>query len=530
MRRLLFLFVFVLLTISESSAQTAVQDSVRLRVVLLKELVAAQNFERAQVEAEDFRWLLRRERLLVPNEAIPLVAAIYFENKDKLALETFLAEAERDARRQAEIEDKALIYKTLIATYEKCEQPTKALAAQRNLAVAQDSLAARRVTAEAIRWRRQLDSLANLRQVEQASRADFLQFEKSKVVLVAGLVGGLILLLLFWNFFAAARFRKKMIEKDEEVNFLRSDRFVEANLPPAEKMDEKIAPSAVAPSTAARAEPQEFIPHRPGEIWTSPQKTALVIEPNRKIVIYLKTLLADEFEVHSCYTPYEGLAMAAELLPDLVVCDAILNGKTGTEVIREIKFDQRTNHIPVLMLTEKSGQEAKLDAMGAGADLYFPRPMIDTEVSAQIKLLFGVQKSKHKQFSRALHLYFTDHRVNTGEPFLEKTMAYIEAHLHEPEFTSEVLSQKMQLSKFHFQKKLFALTGREAVQLLREMRMEKAKIMLERRLAPPPKVAELVGYLDTGTFSRNFKEYFGDNTILMQGYKVNGLLSEEVKI
>ncbi len=533
--RLILLFSLFLGFGSGVSAQNSqVQDSLDAKISLLKQLVAAQNFERAQFEAEDFRWFLRREKIIVPHAAVPLLSGIYFENGDKKSVESFFAETELAARRHRDIDQKSILLKTLILAYEKWEMPEKALAAQRQLSVAQDSLASRKVTLETIRWRRQIDSLTALRKLEQAKRDEYIEIEKPKAKMLGAIGIGLAFLILLGFILMYRNGRRKLAEKEEEAEFLRSERFLgkmEAKtetaqnyVPPvAEKMENTTTNLVVAEKSV----PKEFVPHRPGEVWATPLKTALVIEPNRKITLYLKTLLADEFEVHTTYTPYEGLQMAAELLPDLIVCDAILNGKTGIEVIREIKFDQRTSHIPVLMLTNKVGNEAKLDAMGAGADLYFPRPILDTELDAQIHLLMGVRKAKQVEFSRTLHLYFTDHRVPAGEPFLEKTMAYISSHLHEPDFTPDELSKKMQLTKFHFQKKLFVLTGREAIQLIREMRMEKAKIMLERQLAPLNKIAELVGYTNTGTFSMNFKEYFGDNTVLMQGYKVSGLIEEK---
>ena len=115
-----------------------------------------------------------------------------------------------------------------------------------------------------------------------------------------------------------------------------------------------------------------------------------------------------------------------------------------------------------------------------------------------------------------MHLYFTNSRPVIPDAFLQKTVALIEAHLSDPDFMADDLARKLQLSNQHFSKKLRALTGKEPAQLIREMRLEKAKTLLENRAAPPQTVAELVGFSNGGSFAIAFKEYFGENTLLIK--------------
>ena len=98
--------------------------------------------------------------------------------------------------------------------------------------------------------------------------------------------------------------------------------------------------------------------------------------------------------------------MASEMLPDLVVCDVLVNGHGGIDIARQIKLSERTNHIPVVLLTDKFGNEGKLDALRAGADAWFTRPVIDDEFDASVQRLLNARKVKHEQFSRFLQLYF----------------------------------------------------------------------------------------------------------------------------
>lgn len=242
---------------------------------------------------------------------------------------------------------------------------------------------------------------------------------------------------------------------------------------------------------------------------------ALLIEPNRQVVLYLKSLLGDRFDIETAANANEGLQMAANLLPDLVVCDAILNGKIGIETARQIKLSEKTNHIPVVLLTDRYGNEGKLDALRAGAEAWFTRPVIDDEFDATVNRLLEARKVKHEHFARFLHLYFTENRVMLEDQFLLRTVEMIEQNIADPEFMPEEIARKLQLSKNHFFKKLKVLTGKEPTQLIREMRLEKAKILLEKRAGTPQVIAELVGFSSSGTFALAFKEYFGENTLLL---------------
>jgi len=279
--------------------------------------------------------------------------------------------------------------------------------------------------------------------------------------------------------------------------------------------DPLIATSAAKPAETTN---ELIAPLAQTNTWVTgekPEQIALIIEPNRQIVLYLKSLLADRFQIETARTPSEGLQMANQLLPDLIVCDAILNGKTGIDVSRQLKLSDKTNHIPIVLLSDHHGNEGKLDALRAGADVWFTRPILDDHFDASIQRLIDGRKSKHALFQRFLHLYFTENRIEIEDPFLAQSVQWIEQNLSDPNFTAEEMARKMQLTKQHYFKKLLVLTGKEPVQLIREMRLEKAKSLLDKRAGTPQAISELVGFSNPGTFALAYKAYFGENTLLL---------------
>lgn len=494
-------------------SQTAlVQDSLNQRLQVLGQLVQANNLEQSAVETEGLRDFLKRHRLPASPRAVALVSGVYFANKNENSATRFLSEAEVDARRDLNPGTRKALLETLAKEYKRWGLDEQALTCQSLALIAQDSFLARQRRSHTMAMQRQVDSLLALRQMDVAGEGKYLRIEKDRAYLLGAALALLLLGLLFAHYKNTDHWRKVLEKRELEFELTK------ANL--QQFAEEKAVQDTVAAVQAVQQESQKAPTPPPADPFggypgEKPDLIALVIEPNRQIVLYLKSLLSDRFQVETASTPNEGLHMATQLLPDLVVCDVILNGTTGIEVARKIKLSERTNHVPVVLLTDKFGNEGKLDALRAGADAWFTRPVLDDEFDTSVKKLLDGRKVKHEQFSRFLQLYFTDARIPADNPFIQQTVLFIEHNLSDPNYMADDMARKMQMTKPHFTKKLRVLTGKEPVQLIRELRLEKAKILLEKRAGTPQAISELVGFTNPGTFAMAFKDYFGENTSLL---------------
>lgn len=494
-------------------AQTqAVQDSLANRLALISQLAQSGNYEQAQVEVEAYRDALRRHKVPVSPKALSLLSGVYKANDDDRSAARLLTEAELDARRDPNPESKSALLTVLVKECGRWEMPELALACQQLLTAAQDSIAVRKRRAESLKMQSQLDSLIALRKTETAEQGQYIRIARDRAYMLLGAAGLVFLVLLFANFRNSDRWRKLLEKKELEWELLRSNAQQAAEETAAAQIAEATAQASEKAVTEARTVPDPYI----FQAGPKPEQVALLIEPNRQVVLYLKSLLADRFQIETASTANEGLQMSTNLLPDLVVCDALLNGqKTGIEVARQIKLAERTSHIPVVLLTDRYGNEGKLDALRAGAEAWFTRPVIDDEFDATVQRLLDARKVKHELFARFLHLYYSENRVPLDDRFLLQTVEAIDQNLADPDFTPEDIARRLQMSKNHYFKKLKVLTGKEPMQLIREMRLEKAKVLLEKRAGTPQAIAELVGFSSSGTFALAFKEYFGENTLLL---------------
>ncbi|HRI61975.1 MAG TPA: helix-turn-helix domain-containing protein, partial [Saprospiraceae bacterium] len=486
----------------------AVSDTMNARLTLLTQLSQSGNYEQAQVEADGFREFLKRHRQSITPQALTLISGIYKANSDDRSATRLLSDAELDARKDPNPETKAALLNALVKECRKWDLPDQALTCQQLLTTAQDSIVARQRRAEALGMQAKFDSLAALRKREIAEQSKYIHIEQDKAMMWGGIIGLAFLTLLFAFYRNTDRWRKLLERKEMEWDMMRTNLQRDAE----EQAIAQAVEAVEAAQTAVVSTPPDpyLLYHGP-----KPEQIALLIEPNRQVVLYMKSLLSDRFQIETAASPSEGLQMTNDLLPDLVVCDAVLNGRTGIEIARQIKLSERTNHIPVVLLTDKFGNDGKLDALRAGADAWFTRPVIDDEFDASVQRLLDARKVKHEQFNRFLQLYFTDNRIPLEDPFLLRSVQMIEQNLAIPDFMADDIAKKMQLTKTHYAKKLKVLTGKEPVQLIREMRLEKSKVLLEKRAGTPQAIAELVGFTNPGTFSLAFKEYFGENTLLL---------------
>jgi len=519
MRRLTscILFVSLFCAVEHLSGQDrAVTDSLNTRFTLLSQLSQSGSYEQAQVEAEGFREFLKRHHLAISPKALTLISGIYKANSDDRSATRLLSDAELDARKDPNPETRAALLAALVKECRKWELPDQALTCQQLLTTAQDSMFARQRRAENKGMQAKMDSLVALRNREMIEQSRLVHIEKDKAIMWVGIGALAFLALLFAYFRNNDRWRRLLEKKELEWDLMRTNLHREAE----ENAIAQAVEAVEAAQTAVVAAPPD-----PYQLYhgAKPEQIALLIEPNRQVVLYMKSLLSDRFQIETAATPSEGLQLANDLLPDLVVCDAVLNGRTGIEIARQIKLSERTNHIPVVLLTDKFGNDGKLDALRAGADAWFTRPVIDDEFDASVQRLLDTKKVKHEQFNRFLQLYFTENHIPLEDPFLLRSVQMIEQNLADPDFMADDIARKMQLTKTHYAKKLKVLTGKEPVQLIREMRLEKSKVLLEKRAGTPQAISELVGFTNPGTFALAFKEYFGENTLLLYVPPVNRL-------
>ena len=237
----------------------------------------------------------------------------------------------------------------------------------------------------------------------------------------------------------------------------------------------------------------------------------LIVEDNADVREYIKDSLCDDFHIEEALNGEQGVRKAEKIIPDLIISDIMMPKMDGNELTRILKNDERTSHIPIILLTAKSEQQSKLEGLETGADDYLTKPFDTKELQIRIKNLISIRKKLQEKFSKEDFLTKpSGEKINSiDERFLTKVIKVIENHMSEEEFSIEECGSEVGMSRTHLYKKIKALIGKSPSQYVRTVRLNRAKKMVEEGKGNISEIAYSVGFSSPAYFSRCFKEEFG---------------------
>ncbi len=246
------------------------------------------------------------------------------------------------------------------------------------------------------------------------------------------------------------------------------------------------------------------------EIETPEKPILLFIEDNEDLRYYQQKKFESEYSVHLAKNGLEGLEMAYQHIPDVIICDVMMPGKDGYEVSTLLKSDERTNHIPIILLTAKASQEEKIEGLTIGVEEYMIKPYDQKELALRIDNLLQQTKRLQQRYSvnRAVKEVSTTVEVPQN-PFLQRMEAVIEENITNTNFGIQELSESLKLSRSQLFRKLKALTGTTPTNYLRSYRLQKAKELLLDYSGNASEVSYMVGFKNPSYFFKCFKDEFG---------------------
>jgi signal transduction histidine kinase/ligand-binding sensor domain-containing protein/DNA-binding response OmpR family regulator len=246
------------------------------------------------------------------------------------------------------------------------------------------------------------------------------------------------------------------------------------------------------------------------ELTKSQSYKLLILEDNLELLAYLKEELKDDYVIHAATNGVDGLKMATEILPDVIITDVIMPQMDGFEFCKQIKSNIKTSHIPLLMLTAKARIDNRMEGIELGADAYMIKPFNLRLLKLRLAQLITSRKLIfNKYFSVISELPENVKTTSIDKEFIEKVLNYINANISDPELNVEVLAAQMNLSKSQFYRKIKALTNQTANEFLRNIRLQKAKQILELGSATVGEVSYKVGFSSHSYFTKCFKNYYG---------------------
>lgn len=239
-------------------------------------------------------------------------------------------------------------------------------------------------------------------------------------------------------------------------------------------------------------------------------ETILVVEDNNDVRAYVKDHLQGQFNVVEAQNGKEGMDMALDMIPDLILSDVMMPVIDGIEMLSQLKDDQRTSHIPVIMLTAKSTIENKVEGLREGADDYLTKPFHSDELIARIENLIRQRKSLRENFQQEFYFGPTTPEVSSDqEQFLRQVKEIIERNLADENYGVEALAKDVGFSRSQLNRKLKALVDKSPNELIRRFRLSRARSLLEQKAGTVSEIAYQVGFTNLSYFAKSFKKEFG---------------------
>jgi len=251
----------------------------------------------------------------------------------------------------------------------------------------------------------------------------------------------------------------------------------------------------------------------------------LVVEDHEELRSFIADIFSKKFQIVEASTGEEALEIALELIPDIIITDWMMPGMSGVNLCKAIRNNNKTNHIPLLILTSKSSQESQIEGMQSGADDYVSKPFNSDILEIRVAKLLEAKERLRIKLQQTLF----QEEIQKDQPlgttfedeFLRKITQFVIDNMANPDLNIEDLEQGMDMSKMQLYRKLKNVTSLSGNEFIRSVRLKESKSLLQSGDLNISEVAYRVGFNDPGYFTRAFKKQFGKSPKLFIQEKNN---------
>ena len=282
---------------------------------------------------------------------------------------------------------------------------------------------------------------------------------------------------------------------------------------PLAKLNEGETVSAIEKEPSILKKSPEI--HTPGNVqnllnYSINKEILLLAEDNAEVRAFIREQLENDYWVIEASNGKEALRLSEKEIPDLIISDLMMPEMDGMEFCKKLRLNEKTSHIPVIMLTAKASHDSKLESLESGIDAFVTKPFKVKELKLRVRKLIEQRKKLREQFSTSAFLESNTASVaDVDREFLAKTVRLIEKSFHDENFKVSELATSLNMSTSQFNRKLHGLAGQSPVQFIISVRLQRASSLLKTSDKTISEIAYEVGYSDQAYFSRVFKKEFG---------------------
>lgn len=244
----------------------------------------------------------------------------------------------------------------------------------------------------------------------------------------------------------------------------------------------------------------------------------LIIEDNAELRTLIRETFYNSYLIQEAADGAQGLELATSQLPDIIISDVMMPVMDGLELCQRLKTDERTSHIPVILLTAKSTQSEQVSGLETGADMYLTKPFSIKILELNVRNLLAAREKLRQQLMLQISTYPLQPQTNAvpvaginaiEQEFLQRVIAIVEENMDNPDFGVDMLSRKVAMSTPVLYKKIKAVSKMSVNDFVKSLRLKRAAQLLSEKQLTVYEIAYAIGYNDRKYFSQEFKKQFG---------------------
>lgn len=263
-------------------------------------------------------------------------------------------------------------------------------------------------------------------------------------------------------------------------------------------------PVAFIPTLEENYEP------KPQAVHTNQQTSILLVDDNPELRQFLVDTLQEDYRIYEAQDGIEGLEVARNMMPDLIISDVMMPRMDGIEFCKIVKNELETSHIPFVMLTAKEALTSKIEGVRSGADSYLAKPVSIDLLRLSIRNVFEQQQKVKDRYRKD---YYVEARSlvnsNKDQEFMDKLHQILETNIENPALDVEFLCNEIGVSKTNLYQKIKTITGQSIAEFIRTFRLKKAVQLMLHEDILLAEITYRVGFQDPSYFSKVFKKEFG---------------------
>jgi signal transduction histidine kinase/ligand-binding sensor domain-containing protein/DNA-binding response OmpR family regulator len=239
-------------------------------------------------------------------------------------------------------------------------------------------------------------------------------------------------------------------------------------------------------------------------------KIMLLVDDNADVRYFIKSHFSVNYEVLEAANGVEGWNVALKTIPDIIISDVMMPDMDGFEFCHKIRKDERTSHIPIILVTALGSREHEIEGLSHGADDYITKPFDLVILQTKVENILQVRQSLRQKYTGEMLLQPRNIILSSpDERFLQKAIEVVENNIADPDLDIERFATEIGVSRMQLYRKLDALSEMTVKEFVRNIRLKRAAQMLVQKKLNVSEVAYAVGFKDLSHFRKCFKQEFG---------------------